>query len=231
MSKISKSDVLSKLRERVLSMALAPGTALDEIVLAQEFGLSRTPLREIVQRLGGEGYLVLEPNRGARVAPMDLATMRHFFEAAPMIYAAMSRLAAQNARPNEVGDLKNCQQRYKTALAAGDVSATAMENHAFHHCIGEMARSSYLLPALERLLIDHTRIGHTFYDRAGERGAERTRQASDQHDAMIEAIEQREPGRAVEVTLEHWSLSRDLMETYVRPDPLNFQLEESRDAV
>lgn len=208
-------------------MALEPGAVLDEVALAQEYGLSRTPLREIIQRLAGEGYLAIEPNRGARVASMDFASMRHFFEAAPMVYAAMSRLAAQHARPEQIDGLKVCQTRYRAALSAGDVSRTAMENHAFHRCIGEMARSPYLLPALERLLIDHTRIGHSFY--AGDEG--RTATASDQHDALIEAIAAREPASAVEVTLEHWSLSRDLMETFVRPDPLGFELEESRDAV
>ena len=49
--------------------------------------------------------------------------------------------------------------------------------------------------------------------------------ACDQHDQMIEAIEKREPATIVEITLEHWSLSRDRIEKYVRPDPLPMELD------
>ena len=82
---MDKDHVISALKQQILSLEMKPGEVLDEGQLATRFSISRTPLREVVQRLAGEGYLVLEKNRGSKVAPMDLSTLREFFQAAPMI--------------------------------------------------------------------------------------------------------------------------------------------------
>ena len=65
----SKTDCILILKQRILSMQMAPGRLLDETALSEEFGISRTPLREIIQRLCGEGFLSIQENRGAKVAP------------------------------------------------------------------------------------------------------------------------------------------------------------------
>ncbi len=227
----TKSQVSEIVRHRVLRMELQPGELLDESSLAREFGISRTPLREVIHRLCGEGYLTLEQNRGAKVAPMDFATMRHFFQAAPMVYAAISRLAAEQADQQDIDRLKDIQIAYRRSVRSGDAAETAMHNHRFHQKIGEMAASPYLVPSLDRLLIDHTRIGQTFYRSTSEQDQKRIDQAASQHDALINAIERRAPADAVDITLEHWALSRDNIEQFVRPAPLNFELEDISDAV
>lgn len=148
-----------------------------------------------------------------------------------MIYAAMSRLAAEQAEPSDVAALKSIQVRHRASLADDSVSKTAMHNHRFHQRIGEMAQSPYLQPSLDRLLIDHTRIGQTFYRSVKEEDHDRIEKAADQHDGMIEAFEKRDPARAVQLTLEHWELSRQTIERYVRPDPLSFEFEDVTHAV
>ena len=99
-----------------------------------------------------------------------------------------------------------------------------MHNHRFHQCIGEMAQSPYLMPSLDRLLIDHTRIGQVFYRSNTRADRQRITKAVEQHEAMIEALEQREPARMVQLTLDHWELSRHQLEQFVTPDPLPFEL-------
>ena len=76
------------------------------------------------------------------------------------------------------------------------------------------------MSSLKRLLIDHTRLGQVFYRPSAPADAVAIRQASQQHDAMIAAIEAGEVGVVVDLTLQHWDLSRDRMERFVRPDPL-----------
>jgi len=83
-----------------------------------------------------------------------------------------------------------------------------------------MAHNPYLTACLDRLLIDHTRLGQTFYRPAAKAEQALIRKAAEQHDAMISAFEARDGKRAVELTLQHWDLSRDRMERFVRPDPL-----------
>lgn len=215
-----KNHVAAELKQQVLTLALKPGSALDETRLAEEYGLSRTPLREVLQRLAGEGYLSLENNRGATVSSMDLGTMRSFFQTAPMIYAAIARLAAEQATVKQITALKDTQHRLTLAVDKNVVADMVLHNHRFHEITGEMAASQYLAPSLGRLLIDHTRMSHRFYSVQQQESRARVIESCQQHDAMIEAIENREAALAVDLTLQHWALSRDEMEKYVSPDPL-----------
>ncbi len=215
-----KEKAALHLQKQVLTLALAPGAALDEALLSEQYGLSRTPLREVFQRLAGEGFVNLETNRGASVSSMDVDTMRAFFQCAPMVYAAIARLATEQATPAQIATLKTIQKRFSDAVrkdAAGDM---AMHNHRFHEHLGVMSASPYLKPSLGRLLIDHTRMSHRFYRTARETSRKRVHEACDQHEQMIDSISNRTPAVTVELTLQHWELSRFEIDKYVQPDPL-----------
>lgn len=215
-----KQRALEDMKQRILTLELAPGSALDEIALAAAYGLSRTPLRELFQQLAGEGFIALAPNRGATVSSMDFAAMRMFFQTAPMIYASVARLAAENRTNDQIAQLKQTQTAFRSAIKSKSVDDAAMYNHRFHEVIGTMAENPYLTSSLNRLLIDHTRMSPTFYRPDTTINRKRITTACNQHDAMIAAIEKREPALAVSLTLEHWDLSRDQIEKYVQPDPL-----------
>ena len=219
-----KQRCRADLINRILTLEIKPGSMLDETLLSEKYDLSRTPLREVIQRLAGEGYLTLEENRGAKVSSMDLASMRQFFQSAPMVYSAIARLAAENARPDQIETLKSVQLDFRRNGEAGESEAMAIQNHAFHRIIGEMAANPYLAPSLNRLLIDHTRMSQKFYKPGNSREHELVWLACQQHDEMIEAIENGEPSAAVQLTLDHWALSRDQIEKFVRPDPLPMEL-------
>ena len=206
-------------------MAIEPGTVLDEAELCNEFELSRTPLREVFQSLSGDGYLTLVRNRGAKVSSMDLESMRSFFQTAPMVYAASGRLAAENATEDQVNILKEVQRRFRKSCEAGETAEIAIGNHRFHEIIGEMAGNAYLAPSLRRLLIDHTRMSQQFYRPANSKERLMVWEACDQHDEMIQAIENHDPELIVQLTMDHWELSRNRIEKFARPDPLAFDLE------
>lgn len=220
MTKNHKDHSLADLKRRILSTELEPGAALDEARLAEHYGISRTPMREVLQRLAGAGYAVVEENRGAKVASMDVTTMRTFFQTAPLVYANIARLAAENRTEQQIGQLRQVQAEFARANADLDAGAAALANHRFHEVIGEMAHNSYLMAALGRMLIDHTRLSQTFYRPASPYEAVLVRKAQDQHDAMISAIDAREAALVTDLTLQHWDLSKDRMERFVRPDPL-----------
>ncbi len=234
MTETKKSTCLTDLRQRILSLDLPPGTDLDEATLTAAYGISRTPLREILQRLAGDGYISLEANRGAKVSSMDLPTMRTFFQTAPLIYATVSRLAAENRTAGQLDALKEVQAKFLQANQQARPDLAALENHRFHALIGEMAQNPYLTPSLGRMLIDHTRLSQTFYRPASPEEKILVIKAGQQHDELIAAIEAREPALAVDLTLQHWDLSRDRLERFVRPDPLPLDviaLKEHRNAV
>ena len=227
MSDSPKERCYEELQSRILTLALTPGSPLDEASLSEEFGISRTPLREVLQRLAGGGFISLERNRSAIVSSMDLRVMHDFFQTAPMVYAATSRLAAEHASAEGVKELRAVQETFKEALQEGVPTKATLANHRFHELIGELSGNPYLLPSIRRLLIDHARMGRIFYKSETEADAARIDAAWQQHDALIDAIEAREPAEAVRITLEHWDLSRNEIERYVRPDPFPLDPAES----
>jgi len=219
-----KSVLIAALRRDVLTMRLKPGEALDETSLAERFGLSRTPLREVFRLLAGEGYLTLEDNRGARAAEMTHKNLRDFFLAAPMVYAAILRLAAENAEGAQIEALKSAQVEFRAALRQGAAAERALANTRFHDITGEMADNVYLAPSLRRLLIDHARIGMTFYRPRDPQMVENLSRASEQHDAMIGAIEAGDADAAGALAIDHWNLSRNRIEMFVTPQSLHAPL-------
>lgn len=220
MTRFSKPECLNDLRRRILSTELEPGLDLDESGLSQQYNMSRTPLREVLQRLQGEGYVVMSENRGAKVASMDLGVLRTFFQTAPMVYANIARLACENRTGAQLDGLKDAQSHFAKAAKASDAAEAALANHRFHAIIGDMAHNTYLMASLARLQIDHTRMSQTFYRPAAPAETMLVIKAIEQHDAMIAAIEAGEGALAIDLTLQHWDLSRDRMERFVRPDPL-----------
>ncbi|TIL71650.1 MAG: GntR family transcriptional regulator [Mesorhizobium sp.] len=216
----SKGSLYDDLKRRILTMELDPDEDLDEVALSERYGLSRTPVREIFRRLEGEGYVEIRANRGARVVPMNHSTLRHFFLVAPMIYAAIGRLAVQNFKPSQLSDLKDTQERFRKANVSSDALSMVLENNRFHEIIGEMSGNAYLQPSLGRLLIDHARIGHTFFRPRNADMRKRLQIAVEHHDGFISAIGAHEEDAVVDLVFEHWELSRENMEMFIAPQGL-----------
>lgn len=219
-----KAALYDHLKTSILTMQLRPGDDLDEAGLSDAFGLSRTPLREVFRELAGEGYVELRAGRGARVSEMSHTTLRDFFLAAPMIYSAIMRLAALNATAEQIASLKSAQEDFRAALRTGSPADRALANNRFHEITGDMAGNVYLLPSFRRLLIDHARIGMTFYQPRTNDMADNLSAASDQHDQIIAAIETRDPDAAARLADAHWQLSRDQIEIFVMPGGLSAPL-------
>ncbi|AZO58529.1 MAG: FCD domain-containing protein [Mesorhizobium sp.] len=213
----SKGSLYDDLKRRILTMELDPDEDLDEVALSERYGLSRTPVREIFRRLEGEGYIEIRANRGARVVPMNHSTLRQFFLVAPMVYAAIGRLAVQNFKPSQMVDLKDTQERFRAASKSGDALSMVVENNRFHEIIGEMSANTYLQPSLGRLLIDHARIGHTFFRPRNDDMRKRLQTAVEHHDGFISAIGAHDEDAVVDLVFEHWELSRENMEMFIAP--------------
>lgn len=223
-TKNRKAKCLEDLRRRILTKALEPGSYVDETKISEAYQISRPPLREILRQLAGEGYLELHENRGAQVVPMTHKALMNFFISAPMIYSAVARLAADNAEPGQIIQLKDAQLLFRAAIRDGDASERALMNERFHAIIGEMAGNEYLTPSLRRLLIDHTRIGMTFYNPRNRKLADQRAIAADQHDQFIALIEAGDADAAADLAVAHWELSRSVIESFVTPASFSIPL-------
>lgn len=220
-----KALLVETLKRRIISMELAPGAVVDETLLSEEFGLSRPPVRELIRQMAAEGYLDLEANRSARVSSMSHQSLRNFFLAAPLIYISTTQLAAINATPVEIDQLKKIQASFREAIDQNNLEGRVYYNNLFHLEIGRIAENPYLLPSLERLLIDHARLGKIFYQHPNTTDMQEDLDtAVIQHDQIIDAIERHNAGEAGEIVRVHMDLSRRRMTEYVVPAGIDVAL-------
>jgi len=221
---MDKQAIYNELKKDILTMSLEPGAALDEASLCKRYQISRTPLREILRTLAAEGCVDIVSNRGAYVSSMSHKVLRDFFVTAPMIYAAIGRLAASNAKTAQIERMRDIQAKFRAAIESGVSADMVYWNQCFHALMGDMADNPYLKPSYDRLLIDHARISQTFYRPRDSEMEKRMFSALAHHDEMILAIEAGDAQRIVDLIVEHWELSRDLIEYFVKPDPLAFEM-------
>ena len=214
-----KNALLETLRRRVMCLQLKPGSVLDEVELGREFGLSRSPVRELLRQMAAEGYVELEANRAPRVAALSHDALRNFYMAAPVVYVATTRLAALQATPADIDELHRIQAGFKAAVGSGNIDERVFSNDRFHDAIGRIGRNPYWMPTLHRLQIDHARLGKTFYQPHDARMVEELAEAIRQHDELIDAIAQHDADRASDIVLAHIDLSRQNLTMYVAPSP------------
>ncbi len=192
--------VYELLRDEILDLVLVPGSAIDEVELADRFGMSRTPIREALVRLAGEGLVVTLPNRSTLVAPIDFLNMHAFFEALVLMYRVTTQLAARDHRAEDLETIRARQTVFTAAVEAQDALAMIATNAAFHLSIAEAGRNAYFTSLFSRLLDEGRRILRLYYQSYADRLPARF---VEDHDEIIAAIAARDEARAEELARLH----------------------------
>jgi len=120
--------IYEELRRKILDLELEPGSVIEEEMVVQHFGISRTPVREALLRLWADGLVVLPPNRGARVAPLDVSNLRHFYEALELCQRACMYWAALRATPAQIDTIREEMLKFEAAVSKRDGNAMAHDN-------------------------------------------------------------------------------------------------------
>lgn len=181
--------VYEMLRDEILDLKLPPGSPIDEVQLADRFGMSRTPIREALVRLAGEGLVETLPNRSAMVSNIDVLNLHTFYDAITLMYRVTTRLAAQYHRPADLVTIRAHQARYKAAVARQDALAMVAINRDLHAAIAEAGRNPYYTTLTLRLLDEGRRILRLYYQSFDDR---LPREYVEEHEAIIAAIAARD---------------------------------------
>ena len=200
-------SVYEALRREILALTLAPGELLDEMSLSRRFGFSRSPIREALIRLAGDGLVVTLQNRTTIVAPVDIVNFPKYVEALDLAQRVNTRLAAELRTEADLQAIAAAQDSFVAAVASGDHLAMSGTNKDFHMAIARAGRNPYLAAIYEKLLDEGRRILHLHFDYI-----ERTRDGrllTDEHDEMIEAIRARDVERADRLAHDHTRQFRD----------------------
>lgn len=202
------------LRSLVMSGEFAGSTRLPEVALAERLGLSRTPLRQAMDRLVAEGLLERIETGGCRAARFTLDDINDAIELRGVIEGTAARLAAERgADAAALAEAERVLDRIDGALIKPDhidFDAYVTENAAFHQCLSRLAGSQLIQREADRVSRLPLASPSAFLreqELIPDFNASLVR-AQDQHRAIIEAIRDREGARAEHLAREHARLAR-----------------------
>jgi DNA-binding GntR family transcriptional regulator len=191
-------QVHAELLERIVAGELRPGARLRQEALAEELGVSRTPLREALARLVSEGLVEFVPNRGATVTRRDFSDMEQAWRARLVIEPGAARLAAERQDSLAIEPMRQTVLRQRSV--ADDVTASFALNREFHLALVAAAGNAHLSQFAELLWL--SRIGVPIFA-AQARDRAQILAWADEHEAITEAVAAGSVALAERLTRDH----------------------------
>jgi DNA-binding GntR family transcriptional regulator len=190
-------DAYTLILEAIDRGDLGPGQRLVETEIAERMGVSRTPIREALQKLETQG-VVSRDGRSLRVATLDHSQLGELYEVRRVVEGLAARLAARHAAPEEVALLRGMVEEDRAQMT--DPMALALSNRRFHRQMHRASHNRYLNQMLESMRRSMALLSSTTLDSPG-RGSE----SLAEHDAIVRAIEARDEAAAQEAAETHIS--------------------------
>lgn len=193
-----RNRVYEQLQRAIITGELEPGRRVRDQELADQLGVSRTPVREALQRLEDEG--LIETRRGSltRIMPLDTQAARDAFPVVASLHALATRIAMPRLTAADTDALRQSNGELADALLAGDVMRAIAADDRFHLRYVDCSGNTEIAPTLERLMPKIRRLEVAqFASIAGRRSVE-------QHEAIIAASEQRDATLAAQLVEQNW---------------------------
>ena len=186
------------IEEEIATGKLLPGTRLDEVDLATRFGVSRTPIREALRLLLGEGLVETRPQRGAVVAQATPQRLIEMFEVMAELEGMCARLAARRLSDGELAEIEAAHDACRGSAAARDADAYFYANERFHYAIYAASHNTFLFEqasALQRKLRPYRRLQL--------RVRNRPQRSFEEHQAIVDALREGDAEKAVQAIRSH----------------------------
>ncbi len=191
-------EVAELLRQRIFDGDLAPGSWIDEMKLAEEFGISRTPLREALKVLATEGLITMKVRRGAYVTEVSEKDLRDVYHLMSLLEADAARVVAEQASDEELAELSALHQLLE--VNAGDRTRFFQANEAFHLRLLEVAGNRWRNQMVSDLRKVMKLNRHHSLFKSG-----RIEESLAEHRAILQALQQRSPADAAQAVTTHFS--------------------------
>ena len=188
--------VYESLRDAISDGRIAGGERVREEEVARNLGVSRTPVREALQRLQQRGLLVVGVGRGLVVARLSQQQVVELYAMREILEGSAARFAARHATPAEIEILYQLQEQLKGA--EGDATLHVSLNRQFHQAIYEAAHNRYLMQTLDSLNDSFALLRSSTF-----RLPHRQRNSDEERHRIIAAIEKRDPDLAEREAREH----------------------------
>ncbi len=182
--------VYTELRNMILSLELKPGAPLDEMQLSRQFSMSRSPIREALNRLAAENLVVMLANRSTLVAPMDFAQFPRYVEALDLQQRINTRLAAQNRSEADLEIMLERADAFEDSVSRYNHLEMSAANMSFHMAVADAGGNPYLARQYEQLLNEGRRMLHLHFDYLRDSGQDEL--LTREHHEMVDAIRDRD---------------------------------------
>jgi DNA-binding GntR family transcriptional regulator len=198
MDRLPSAKIRDSLEQRIVEGELSNGKRLDETELSGFYGVSRTPVREALQRLAESGLAEHLPRRGTFVRSPSLSQLVEMFEVMAELECMAIRLAARRATSNDIDALEKDNETCRAAVAANDTKKYYEVNARLHDRIYQMSGNSFLANEARRL---HDRLRP--FRRLQLRVRGRMEESMAEHDIILAALRDGDANRAMETMKKH----------------------------
>jgi GntR family transcriptional regulator, rspAB operon transcriptional repressor len=191
---------------KIITLQFRPGQILDEKELMADLRIGRTPIRESLLRLAGDGWIELQPNKGAVVPPITLQSTRALFEAMRILEIGIASLAAFQNTTSLMALMEAASERVKVAMEAGDVLGLVEANHDFHMDFARCSKNEYLIRAVSEVRNQAKRLAYLSY--SSEIEPERSLQLHyesvvNEHEEFMNCLKAKDEARLKEMVIQH----------------------------
>lgn len=176
---------------------MLPGMRVREAEMASVIGISRTPIREALNRLINEGLVSNDPRRGLIITELDQSMVGELYEMRRVLESTAAGLAARHATDVEIAVLRTLMENDTKATTVQEVTAN---NKLFHQVLYKCGHNRYLLKTLQALQNSMLLLGTSTLE-----NKVRAEYAQQEHEQIVKALEARDPERAAQVASEHIS--------------------------
>ena len=190
--------VFEHLREAIISGQLKPGERLMELQLAEEMGVSRTPVREAIRKLELEGLAVMVARRGAYVSDLSIRDIAETFEIRGALESLAAGLATERITPDELEQLERTLVQIGESIEQNDLNAVVRLDEEFHAIMYHASRNQRLTQIVSNLREHITRFRLSSLAIPG-----RFRSVFQEHKNIVEAISERNSALAQALAKEH----------------------------
>ena len=207
-------EVAERLRQRIFSHDLTPGTWIDEQALADDYGISRTPLREALKVLASEGLVTLKPRRGCYVTEISERDLDEIFSVMALLEGQCAQLTARKATDADLTRLRAIHETLEKAAAEGHINGFFESNQAFHQALQEIADNRWLRQAIDdlRKVIKLSRH-HSLFSQG------RLDQSLAEHRDVLDALVRRDAERAESLMRVHIASGRKALARMAKARP------------
>lgn len=199
-------EVAERLRQRIFAHELTPGTWIDEQKLAEQYGISRTPLREALKVLASEGLVELKPRRGCYVTEISPQDLDDIFPLMAMLEGRCASEAVSRAGPEDIGTLREIHERLEQSAREGKIDAFFEANQEFHKRIQELSGNRWLLSVIQdlRKVLKLSRLHSLSLEG-------RLQQSLDEHRLIMAALDSGDAAKAEKLMHDHLLSGREAL--------------------